>query len=132
MTAEKRAPVFFTRLQQQGMALIMLLFIFGLAATAYLVHAFNSNAIKSVRIQQTASSLAAAKEALIGYAVTYRDQHPGELFGFFPCPDTDNNGIAETSCTDTPSINPNVSAIGRLPWRTLGLPPPRDGTTECL
>lgn len=78
-------------------------------------------------------ALAQAKEALIGYAATYRDAHPDnganrdKLFGYLPCPDTDNDGFAEATCGGK-----DVSVIGRLPWKTLGLPPLRDGAGECL
>jgi hypothetical protein len=71
--------------------------------------------------------MAQAKAALIGYAATYRDTHSGEPFGLLPCPDTDNDGVAEASCGSA-----DVSVIGRLPWKTLGLPPLRDAAGECL
>ncbi|MGQ2967070.1 hypothetical protein [Methylophilus sp.] len=46
---------------------------------------------------------------------------PGDL----PCPDRDNDGIAEVNCSKT-------SRLGRLPWRTLGLGDIRDGSGERL
>jgi hypothetical protein len=41
-----------------------------------------------------------------------------------PCPDVNNDGVPDTPC--------NGSALGRLPWKTLGLPDLRDGSGERL
>lgn len=112
---------------QGGGALLMLLIIMLMAATYTLIGGVSSNALKVERQEKTSVALARAKEALIGFAVTYRDNHAGEVFGLFPCPDTDNDGFAEISCMDK-----DVSVIGRLPWKTLGIPPLRDEAGECL
>ncbi len=82
---------------------------------------------RSERARITHDALAQAKAALIGYAATYRDVHPDKSFGYLPCPDTNNDGNAEASCGTT-----DVSMIGRLPWKTLGLPPLHDANGECL
>ncbi|MDE2615017.1 MAG: hypothetical protein KGL78_16405, partial [Burkholderiales bacterium] len=37
-------------------------------------------------------ALAQARTALIGYAVSYAESHPGEAYGFLPCPDASNSG----------------------------------------
>ncbi|HYJ20312.1 MAG TPA: hypothetical protein VEW72_14180 [Burkholderiales bacterium] len=79
---------------------------------------------------QTSASLAQAKEALIAYAATYRDSHPNETFGYLPCPDdgtSANEGEADNACDSA-----DVTVIGRLPWKTLGLQPLRDNDGECL
>jgi len=74
-------------------------------------------------------ALAQAREALIGYAATYRDLHPNETFGYLPCPDrgTGVEGQAQSACGGA-----DVTVIGRLPWKTLDLPPLRDASGECL
>ena len=80
--------------------------------------------------QRTANTLSQAKEALIGFAANYPDAHPGEVFGYLPCPDLDGasgEGSTELNCGTT-----DVTAVGRLPWKTLGVPPLRDGDGECL
>ncbi|NJN40371.1 MAG: hypothetical protein HC807_05315, partial [Gammaproteobacteria bacterium] len=94
------------------------------------------------RARRRSAPLALAKAALIGYAA--RDSNrPGSL----PCPDpklvADGtpmgdglltwDGVATTNgmpfnCTDSDSS----TRIGRLPWRTLGLPELRDGDGELL
>lgn len=74
------------------------------------------------RDKDVAAVLAQAKQALIGRAVA-DDTRPGSL----PCPDIDDDGSAELFAgTDCPSY------IGRLPWRTLGLPDLRDAAGERL
>jgi hypothetical protein len=77
----------------------------------------------------TILALSQAREALLGYAITYRDTHPGEGFGYFPCPDMGSGieGQAATACGGT-----DVTVIGRLPWKTLDLAPLRDASGECL
>ena len=81
----------------------------------------------------TSNALAAAKKALIGYAVRRGGDagnplaRPGEL----PCPDTDNDGWEEATCA-TPVTIPPTFAIGRLPWRTLGIPEPKDSAGETV
>lgn len=105
----------------QGMALIMLIFIIGLAATAYLAHAMSQANIQAERDKKTAAALAEAKAALIGYATSY-SSYPGAL----PCPDIDNDGKADKTGSNC------EADIGRLPWSDLGLSVIRDGDQECL
>lgn len=94
----------------------------GIVATLFVFGIVDTTAIELRRNQDTAVALAQAKEALIGRAVA-DDNRPGSL----PCPDTDDDGVAEIFAgIDCPSY------IGRLPWRTLGLPDPRDSAGERL
>ncbi|HSC94842.1 MAG TPA: hypothetical protein VLC73_07725 [Burkholderiales bacterium] len=92
-------------------------------ATALLVYGMiDSNSIELRRNRDTAAALAQAKQALIGRAVS-DDTRPGSL----PCPDTDDDGSADLFAgTECPSY------IGRLPWKTLGLPDLRDNSGERL
>ena len=76
-------------------------------------------------VRRTEAALAAARDALIGYAVSYPDQHAGRHGpGYLPCPDTSGNGSPNTPCP--------AASLGRLPWRRLGLHDPRDGAGERL
>ena len=52
----------------------------------------------------------------------HRPERPGDL----PCPDLDNDGSADPPCST------GVARLGRLPWKTLGLPDLRDGDGERL
>lgn len=133
-TASKGTPA-----RQRGIALLILLAIVGMAVIFALVSGLNKSAndLARARDQKTYAALAQAKAALIAYAVAYKDTHdnPGTstyyVPGYLPCPDLGpgNNveGVADTSCGAT-----LVSAIGKLPWKTLGLDTLRDGSGECL
>lgn len=120
---------------QRGAALLMLVIILLLAAAYAIVGGLSTTGLKIERQNQTTAELALAKEALIGFAATYRDAHPDNgsppnrdrPFGYLPCPDMNNDGEAEPSCGGK-----DVSVIGRLPWKTLGIQPLRDNTGECL
>jgi len=96
-----------------------------LGVSAIIYSAINPAKIAIENDVKTANALALAKDALIGYATgqrtagTYR---PGEL----PCPDNNDTGNEQSTC-DTPG-----SRIGRLPWKKLGIPDPRDGSGERL
>lgn len=120
---------------QKGGALFVLLAIVGIAA-ALLVGTLPRKAAQIEHDQQTASALAQAKDALIGYATTYRDRNGSKVFGFLPCPDMGRNPAGQEGMEDSVGCidagNKDKSVIGRLPWRTLGLPPLRDGNGECL
>jgi hypothetical protein len=106
------------------MAFLSLLVV---GALYFLANWAGPDILNAYRAQKTAAALAQAREALIGFAVTYRDAHPGEVFGQLPCPDTDNDGVAELNCGLK-----DVTVVGRLPWKTLGLSDLRDGANECL
>ncbi|MBS1188528.1 MAG: hypothetical protein H6R10_320 [Rhodocyclaceae bacterium] len=116
---------------QSGAAMLIILVALTLAAAYVFLRA-----AKTGRNQATVSALAQAKEALIGFAATYRDSHQdlingfNQPFGFLPCPDSNNDGVADPAFP--PCGPPNVSVIGRLPWQTLGIPPLRDSGGECL
>lgn len=108
--------------RQQGATLMIMLIIMIIGVTTFLVTALSSSALKSARDQTATDVLVQARDALIGRAVSDA-AHPGSL----PCPDTTNTGNADSFAgSDCPSY------IGRLPWKTLGLPDLRDGNGERL
>lgn len=113
------------RSKQRGAALMVMLVIMVLGALTFLVSALNKPGMQLQRDDKTAEALAQAKNALIGYAAS-DDNRPGEL----PCPDVDDDGKL-TMNVDYIGSN-CVSPIGRLPWKTLGLPELRDGSGEHL
>lgn len=118
--------------KQRGAALMVMLVIIVMGGIALLVGSLSRSGLQIARDQKTTVALAQAKEALIGYAATYRDSHPGNVFGYLPCPDVDNDGASDPIQSSTQCAGKNIPVIGRLPWRTLGLPPLRDGHGECL
>ena len=52
--------------------------------------------------------------------------------GYLPCPDLDNDGWAEATCGSQNGDSGQAERLGRLPWKTLGLPDLRDGYGERL
>ncbi len=115
---------------QRGAAMLIILVLLVVAIAAVLINSLTTVATKNARHEQTAAVLAQAREALIGYAVTYGDTHSGQVHGYLPCPDSGGGnpeGSAEPSCGTQ-----DVSVIGRLPWATLNLSALRDGEGECL
>lgn len=121
---------------QQGYALLVFVIML-MAATATMgVKIFNRSNSQIARDNITAAALAQAKEALIGFAIIYSDTHASQSPGYLPLPDlgsSRNLTLQEGNAAANFSGNSkNLTVIGRLPWRTLGLSPLRDGQGECL
>ena len=114
------------RRTQHGAALLLMALIILMTGIGFLLSRTPGND-RVERANQAGDAMMQAKAALIGYAVTYRDTHSDESFGFLPCPDTTNDGVADEPCGDQ-----DVPSVGRLPWKTLGLPPLRDANGDCL
>ncbi|MGH8610791.1 MAG: hypothetical protein ACREYF_01775 [Gammaproteobacteria bacterium] len=120
---------------QRGVALLLLLLITVVAASSIFVTTVRQTTTQIAldKNRQTHDALARAKEALIGYALTYSEQPPtgtppgSQPQGFLPCPDRDGDGGANPPCGGA-----GQSFIGMLPWRQLRLPALRDGDGECL
>lgn len=116
---------------QRGIALLILLAFFVMGALTWLLgQASHFAAARDERAAMTSAVLAQAKEALVARAVLDASR-PGSL----PCPDlitnnptfhnVPNDGIADSLVgSDCPSY------VGRLPWKTLGLPDLRDTNGE--
>ena len=110
---------------QSGAALISLVLALALGSGLVSIGWLEATARSAHHALRTEAALAAARDALIGYAVSYPDQHSGrDGPGYLPCPDTSGNGSPNSPCRAT--------AFGRLPWRRLGLHDPRDGAGERL
>ena len=110
---------------QRGAALIALVLALALGSGLVTIEWLEAAARSSHAARRTEAALAAARDALIGYAASYPDQHSGRHGpGYLPCPDTSGNGSPNTPCAR--------KSLGRLPWRRLGLHDPRDGAGERL
>lgn len=114
--------------RQQGAALLALFLILFLLGAFGLLRQTDQGTWHRYQEEATTQALAQAKEALIGFAATYRDNHPDQVWGYLPCPDNDNDGVADPDSCGTR----DETVVGRLPWKTLGLPPLLDGSGECL
>lgn len=112
----------------RGMALIVLLLVLGIGALVVFTSQTARVQAQSERNTISLSALVRAKEALIARAVLDTNR-PGSL----PCPDTDGDGSAELfSGNRCPPNVEGLSNIGRLPYRTLGLPDFGDASGERL
>ena len=113
--------------RQTGAALLAFALLLVVGTSFLLLREFNANRIQLKQQKETREALLEAKKALIGYAASYPDHHPGEAPGYLLCPDTTNNGSAGTSC----ALSTGTS-IGRFPYKTLETPEFRDGQGEKL
>lgn len=117
--------------RQRGAALLLFLLVgLGIGATLFF-STWNRSAGRLEQERQTLNSLNQAKEALIAYAVSvypFGNTRPGDL----PCPDMDNDGKKESLCGNAAGSTGQALRLGRLPWKSLGLPDLRDGSGERL
>lgn len=122
------------RQKQRGAAFIVMLVVLVMGGTALLVSSFGKATLQIERDKITVDALEQAREALLGRALN-DDNRPGSL----PCPDlvtdtrpANENNIPNDGVADWLAGNNCPSNIGRLPWKTLDLPDPRDGNNERL
>src|SRR6185436_10610031 len=125
-----------SRSTQRGLAMLALVAIVVMGSLYWLMSGLaqptNRTAAKRA---QNAKVLQNAKAALIGY-VAMNAATPGALItddnpGSLPCPEAPGDvgtvfeGRTAPSCSGLP-------AVGRLPWRTLGIEKPLDAASEPL
>lgn len=133
MTTRKRRlnPV----LRQRGFTLMLGLLLLVVGGSALLFSYYKPSTVTLAGDQTTTDAMALVKSALIGWTAARGNNctvyaggwvtctgndRPGE----FPCPDTNNDGLAETVCA--------AGLLGRVPWKTLGIPEPKDSAGETL
>jgi hypothetical protein len=116
--------------RRRGAILLLACFIV-LAAIGALVAAGSTFRTSAARERITEAALAQAREALIAYAA---DRPITSIVGagYLPCPDVDGDGWAESTCGSLDGAVGQADRLGRLPWKTLGLPDVRDGYGERL
>lgn len=135
------------RLRQQhnkGFVLIALVALLVVAGLYFFISNLSPELIEARRQEKTAAALVQAREALIGYAVRFREDQlktgtAGVVYGYLPLPDLGNTRNQNVGCTEEGCDAANfagnalnVTVIGRFPWRTLGTGPLRDSNGECL
>jgi len=113
--------------RQRGLVLVLVLSLVVAASLWGITSSFGTAAQRVDRDRATMAAIMQAKEALIARAALDVNR-PGSL----PCPDLTNNGNADITCTPVAGAVPPNSRVGRLPWRTLGLPDLRDASGERL
>lgn len=119
--------------RQSGSVLLIMLVLLVLGVATLLLGSFNSSAPQIERDQRTFNAMAYARDALIGDAVS---QMPVTAAGYLRLPDlgfkVGNIASEGSAAPNFSGNNKDYSVIGKLPWRTLGLAPLRDGRGECL
>lgn len=130
--------------KQRGFLLIALVALLAIGGLYFFISNLSPEQIQARRRQLTGEALAQAREALIGYAVRFREDQlatgtSGVVYGYLPLPDLGNTRNQNVSCTEEGCDAANfagnalnVTVIGRFPWRTLGTGPLRDSDGECL
>jgi hypothetical protein len=127
-----------SRSRQRGQAFIFIAILLGMGLLALAIGATTSasNSIANQQTKDVELELARVKDALIGWSAsrTPTGANPNARPGELPCPDTDNNGYAENDDDNNGIDEANciAGAIGRVPWRTLGIPEPKDSAGETL
>ncbi len=114
--------------QQRGSALLLVLLVLGVLAVYFSLGTLGG--VQAERDRNTSTALGQAREALIGFASGYRYLvNPNEVFGYLPCPDSNNSGTASPPCAAA-----NVAVLGRFPWKTksIAVAPLRDHSAQCL
>ena len=115
---------------QTGAVLLIFLLILITGASYSLLNQLNAATKLHTRQQETNRALSEAKQALIGYAITYPDKVNSNAGpGYLPCPDLDNDGDAEGGCALAGPIN---WTIGRFPNETLNVQELKDASGQRL
>ncbi len=112
-----------------GIAILLMAVLFA-AAIAWFSTSLGTIAVHGERERKTATSLAQAKQALVGRAAI-----DASLPGSLPCPDMVTHiagNVPDDGIADLFAGNKCPSYVGRLPWRTLGLADLRDADGERL
>ena len=117
--------------QQRGYALLLMLVLLTMGILFTVVSQLSLVGMKWARTGGGNVVLQQAKEALIGYAATYRDTHSGDVFGYLPCPDMKGDGSADALSADCGGTD-GKAVIGLLPYKQLGLASNQDADGNCL
>lgn len=112
---------------QSGYALLLFAVLLALGLIFAMINQLDGITLQQMRDQRTALALARAREALLAWSAAQADlgARPGNL----PCPD--NWGLGSSNYGKSSTCGSN-GAIGRLPFKTLGIEELRDGYGEPL
>jgi hypothetical protein len=132
------------RRSDSGFALVAFLALFAAGVLYYIVSGLAPSIVDTYRNRKTQEAMAQARDALLGYALQYRDQQIAAgtndaMYGYLPLPDLGTSAPHNIACAsegcDTVNFSGNAigaTVIGRFPWRLFGTEPIRDGHGECL
>ena len=118
---------------QRGAALLVLLVVLVLGASWFLVSRLDAiaGAFTAIDRNHNAVALNQAKQTLIGYVAKAAAEGNESNPGRFPCPEAAGN-VGNPASEGTAAPNCTLPAVGRLPWRTLGIDKLRDSANEPL
>lgn len=120
------------RNKQQGAALLLFMLVIIVATATILAGGASRDRLAVLQQTDTRAKLEVARAALIDYAALRVDSGDG-LASALPCPDIDESGgFADGEAHDTACGAAGVTVIGRLPWKTLGVPALKDAGAACL
>lgn len=113
--------------KQRGAVLMVMLVIMIMGSAVFLVSSLSRVGLQIERASKTSDVLAQAKDALIAYAVSNATR-PGNL----PCPDLNAPGEPGYGDEEPSCSTGGGTSIGRLPWKSLGIPELVDADGEPL
>lgn len=114
--------------QQQGIAVMLLVLLLTMAGLAAFLTYFKQEDIQGLKSAKTSEALGIAKQALLADAVRETDVRIK-----LHLPNPDMNTLAEgDEAGSVLSDKKDFTLIGKLPWRSLGIVPQRDGDGNCL
>ena len=124
--------------RQHGAALLALLAVIMLGGAWWLLSAIQPTNRVALERQHNAKILREAKLAVLGWVAqnaanpTTADFNPGKLpcpeaLGNFTVPPSTNEGTMQGFCAGITG-----TAVGRLPWKSLGIDKPLDADGEVL
>ncbi len=118
--------------RQRGAALLLMMLVVMIAATAVLVTRLNQNDLRVQQLHDAQDALAMARNAVLDYAAVNPDLAAG-FTARLPCPDIDDSGgLLEGEAHTNTCGGSGETVMGRLPWKTLGIAPPKDSANACL
>lgn len=118
--------------RQRGAALLLFMLVIIVATATILVGGASRDRLAVLQQTDTRAKLEVARSALLDYAALRVDAGDG-LAAALPCPDIDDGGgFDDGEAHDTACGAAGVTVIGRLPWKTLGLPALKDAGSACL
>lgn len=131
-----------------GFVLITLIALLTIGGLYFFISNLSPEILRANTQQKTDKALTQARDALLGYALQYREYQAAtgtdSVYGYLPMPDlgeaqNQNGALVNSPCSreGCAKLNPaglvaGHTYIGRFPWRTLGTEPLRDGHGECL
>ena len=129
----------FGKNKQSGLVLLVLVITIALTVSVYYFSSISVVEFQVDNIEKTQKTLKMAKQALLAYAMNYRDTESGiskltQGPGNFPCPDDTFDGKSDTGTgVVVPGCNSLVAGtMGRYPWATIKTEEFKDANGELL